>query len=86
MKLSDKTYDILAFVGRILLPALAVAYGSLADIWNFPLKTEIVATIGTVSTLILNIFLLECSNNYNINQNTQKELTEQEENNNPLGG
>lgn len=64
MKLSNKAYDILSFVGKILLPALALAYGSLADIWNWPLKSEVVQTIGVVATLVLNVFLQETSKNY----------------------
>lgn len=64
MKLSNKAYDILAFIGRIMLPAIALAYGNLADIWHLPLKAEIVQTIGVIATLILNVFLQETSKNY----------------------
>lgn len=68
MKLNNKAYDVLAFVGRILLPAIALAYGNLADIWHLPLKSEIVQTIGVVGTLILNVFLQETSKNYYSNK------------------
>lgn len=71
MKLPDKVYDILAFIGRTLLPAIALAYGNLADVWHLPLKSEIVQTIGIVATLILNIFLQEVSKNYNANKVAQ---------------
>ena len=69
MKLSDKTYDILAFIGRVLLPSIALAYGNLADVWGLPLKSEIVQTIGIVATLILNVFLQEVSKNYHAELN-----------------
>lgn len=73
MKLSNKAYDIFAFIGRILLPALALAYGNLADIWGWPLKSEIVQTVGVVATLILNIFLQETSKNFYANTDTVNE-------------
>ena len=50
MKLNDKLYDILSWCGKIVLPALAVLYATLADTWglpiaegrkSYPLKTEI---------------------------------------------
>ena len=68
MKLSNKVYDILAFVGRILLPALATAYATLADALNLPFKTEVVQVVGVVTTFIVNVFLQETSKNYYASQ------------------
>ena len=32
MRLSNETYDILAFIGRVVLPALSVLYATLGEI------------------------------------------------------
>ena len=65
MKLSNKTYDVLAFVGRIVLPALAVFYKSLGGIWGgtIPYPDEIASTIMALD-LLLNSLLGISSNNY----------------------
>ena len=65
MKLSNQTYDILAFVGRIILPALAVFYKSLGGIWgeSIPFPDEISATIMAID-LLLNTLLGISSNTY----------------------
>lgn len=65
MKLSNKTYDVLAFVGRIVLPALAVFYKSLGGIWGgtIPYPEEISATLMAVD-LLLNTLLGISANAY----------------------
>lgn len=45
MKLNNKTYDILCWIGRIVLPALAALYASLGEIWGLPYTKEISTTI-----------------------------------------
>ena len=45
MKLNDKTYDVLCWIGRIVLPSLAVLYTTLGDIWGLHYTSEIPATI-----------------------------------------
>ncbi len=50
--MTNKTYDILAWVGRILLPALAVFYATLGKLWNLPYINEIPATITAVAVFI----------------------------------
>ena len=50
--MSDKTYDILAIIGRLILPALGTLYFALAKIWNLPLAEEIVGTIAAVTTFL----------------------------------
>ncbi len=63
MKLENKTYDILAFVGRVVLPALSVLYATLGEIWHLPYTKEIPLTI-TAFDLFLNTLLGISSNNY----------------------
>lgn len=63
MKLSNETYDVLAFVGRVVLPALSVLYATLGEIWHLPYTKEIPLTI-TALDLFLNSLLGISSNNY----------------------
>ncbi len=50
--MSNKTYDILAIIGRLILPALGTLYFALAKIWSLPLAEEIVGTIAAVTTFL----------------------------------
>lgn len=63
--MSNKLYDILAIIGRLVLPALATLYFSLAQIWTpyLPYAEEIVGTIAAVTTF-LNAVLKIQSNAY----------------------
>ena len=61
--MSNKLYDILAIIGRLILPALGTLYFALAKIWNLPLAEEIVGTIAAVTTF-LNAVLKIQSNAY----------------------
>ena len=45
MKLNDKVYDLLKYLGMIGLPAVAVAYQSLAQVWSLPYSEQIPSTI-----------------------------------------
>ena len=46
MKLSNEAYDIASFIGKILLPAAAVFYRTLAAIWpQLPYQEQIPETI-----------------------------------------
>jgi len=63
MLLSNKTYDILAFIGRVALPALSVLYATLGEIWHLPFTKEIPLTITAID-LFLNSLLGISSNNY----------------------
>lgn len=63
MKLSNSTYDVLAFIGRVVLPALSVLYATLGEIWHLPYTKEIPLTI-TALDLFLNSLLGISSNNY----------------------
>lgn len=47
-----KIYDTLAWLGRILFPALATLYATVGKIWNLPYLVEIPATISAVALFI----------------------------------
>ena len=49
---SGKTYDTLVFIAGIVLPALAVLYTALAEIWSLPYGKEIPATIMAVDAFL----------------------------------
>lgn len=61
--MSNKVYDVLAYIGRIALPALATLYGTLAGIWNLPYGEAIVATISAIA-LFMNALLKISSRSY----------------------
>lgn len=61
--MSQKWYDILAYVGRIVLPALATAVLALGEVWTIPNYQEIATTITIIATLLNALLKLE-SNNY----------------------
>ena len=63
MKLNDKFYDILAWCGRIVLPSVAVLYGTLADTWGLPYSSQISATIMAID-VFLNALLGISSSSY----------------------
>ena len=63
MNLSNKAYDILAFIGRVVLPALSVLYATLGEIWTLPFTKEIPLTITAID-LFLNTLLGISANNY----------------------
>lgn len=52
--MSNKLYDILAIIGRLILPALGTLYFALAKIWapHLPYPEEIVGTIAAVTTFL----------------------------------
>lgn len=73
MKMNDKLYDILCWIGRIVLPSLAVLYTTLGDIWGLPYTSEIPATIMGID-VFLNALLGISANTYykeKVNQNTE---------------
>ena len=51
-KMENKTYDILCWIARILLPALGTLYFALAKIWGLPYAAEVVGTITAVDTFL----------------------------------
>lgn len=63
MKLDNKTYDVLAWVGKIALPALSVLYATLGELWKLPYTKEIPLTITAIA-LFMNSLLGISSINY----------------------
>ena len=68
---SNKVYDVLKWVALVLLPALAVLYGALAKIWQFPFPSEIVYTITALDTFLGAVLGIS-----NINYTSRKDSTE----------
>lgn len=77
MKLSNEWYDFLSMVGKVILPAVAVFYTSLAEIWNLPYAEAIPQTIMAVD-LLLNSCLGFSSSNYYKNMAKMVENVENE--------
>jgi uncharacterized membrane protein len=50
--MNNKVYDILKWVALIVLPAIAVLYGTLAGIWGFPYSEQIPDTITAVDLFL----------------------------------
>ena len=63
MIISNAAYDVLAFIGRVVLPALSVLYATLGETWGLPYTEEIPVTIAAID-LFLNTLLGISANNY----------------------
>lgn len=50
--MDNKTYDILAMLGRRWLIALATLYGVVGKIWGLPYVVEIPATLTAIATFL----------------------------------
>ena len=62
MTLPDKVYDVLKWVVCLLLPAIAVAITSLAEIYGWgPVAQQIALTIGVVQTFLGAIFCISAA-------------------------
>lgn len=62
MIMNKKLHDILAAIGRFILPALAVLVTSLGDIWQIPYSKEIALTVTAVSVFINAIVDIDTKN------------------------
>lgn len=74
--MSNKTYDILAWIGRLLLPALATLILAVFKIWELPYGEAIAATVSALA-FFLNSILKKEANGYSptgFNQETLDEL------------
>ena len=56
MKLSNTAYDIIALIGRILLPSLATLYVTLGNLWALPYTEPISGTLVALAAFV-NAFL-----------------------------
>ena len=52
MKMKNSTYDILKYIALIVLPALAVFYSTLSNIWGLPFHDAIPDTIMAIDLLL----------------------------------
>lgn len=64
MKLSNKTYDWLAWIGKICLPATSVLYGTLGKIWSLPYTEQIPLTIMAVDVFLNSLLGISSANYY----------------------
>lgn len=79
--MTNMTYDILAYVQRIVLPALATLIATLGQIWNWTWPVEqVVLTITAVDTF-MGIVLRISSNQYydHLEQMASLDVPEEEE-------
>ena len=63
MILKETTYDILADLARIILPAFATFYLTMADTWHLPYGEQVSATIMACCAL-MGAFLKTSSKKY----------------------
>lgn len=54
--MSNKMYDVLKWIALVVLPAVAILYGSLAGIWGLPYAEQIPETITAID-LFLGVLL-----------------------------
>jgi len=52
MKMSNKVYDVLKWIALVVLPAIAVLYGTLADIWGLPFTEQVPDTITAIDLFL----------------------------------
>ena len=65
--MNNKLYDVLKWVALIVLPALAVLYGTLANIWGLPFGEQVPDTITAID-LFLGVVLGVSNATYKKNQ------------------
>lgn len=70
MKLSNTTYDVLAYIGKIVLPALSVLYGTLGKIWGLPFTEQIPLTIMAIDVFLNTLLGISTANYYKDLNNT----------------
>lgn len=58
MKLSNRWYDFLNALVRVILPGFGTFYFALSEIWGLPYATEVVGTIVAITTFLGIIILL----------------------------
>ena len=66
MILTNRTYDVLKWITLILLPAFAMFYTAMAQVWGLPYTTEIAGTIAAVD-VFLSVLLGISTNTFKVN-------------------
>ena len=79
MRISDRVYDILKWIGLALCPALEVFVLTVGKIWYLPYYAEIGATIAAVGVFIAAVIGITSSNYYAENDIEEIEETEDTE-------
>lgn len=85
MLLSNQTYDVLAFIGRVVLPALSVLYATLGEIWHLPFTKEIPLTITAIDLFLNSLLGISSNNYYKANGSIEMPSDEQEVDNTEVG-
>lgn len=77
--MNNRTYDILKWIARYLLPALGTLYFALSGIWGFAYGEEVVGTIAAL-TAFLGVILGLSTKQYNKTNKTDGVLEIDEHN------
>lgn len=77
MKLNNKVYNVLKWVALICIPAIAVLYGQLGEIWNFPYTAQIKDTIIDIG-LFIGVLIGVSTYNYNKTELWEQYIQEEE--------
>lgn len=62
--MSNKMYDFLSLLGRLILPAFAAFYEQIANIWGLPYSDKIPPTIMAVVVLLNSCLGISSANYY----------------------
>lgn len=81
----NEVYDILAFIGRVVLPALSVLYATLGEIWHLPFTKEIPLTITAIDLFLNSLLGISSNNYYKANGSIEMPKDEQEVDNTEVG-
>lgn len=64
MKLSNNLYDVLKWIANIVLPSIAVLYGTLGKIWGLPYTEQIPLTITAIQVFVASLLGISSANYY----------------------
>lgn len=64
MKLTNKTYDIIKWIARYLIPGLGTLYFTLSGIWGLPYGEQVLGTLTAINLFLSTIMGLS-STQYN---------------------
>lgn len=71
--MSEKAYDILAIIGRLVLPALGTLYFAIAKIWGLPLATEITGTLAALTAFLNSLLKIRSDEFFSGHEIVEKE-------------
>lgn len=63
--MSEKVYDTLAIIGRLILPALGTLYFAIAKIWGLPLAPEITGTLAALTAFLNSVLKIRSDEFFN---------------------